>query len=607
MGARLARRWRLRQRRHHRGPQRRDDHRAGPSRRWRGGIGPDLPATWWRANLTEWDWRRRHLDHRPGVRCGSQGPWTKLDGLLVPSCWPPMRHGPGPLRLVAVNGQWGPGATAAPGAWVEHPGPARYGHMAAEVPSGADPRCIPCGSVIRLDITEQQISRWLDAAKATGDSARPSPVRPEDSATTGCACPETGSRRTDHRVVRRGQPCGPQSVRPARDHHGTQANQLGAGLFAAAPGCGRPQRECHSRASHHHRRVHRHGRRCAHRADRSADQPPNRGSLPRKSASGDEGDASVIDLLNTLVAGQAGQDRRLAAMEHRQNSTEADVSTLQGQMRTHRPGGWRGGPARRPHQEPRPIRRDDQVAPAAQSILDQATRLRPQRSKASDGTVGDKAHRLRVSDHSPDGRGIVHAADLTHDPARGMDAHGWARWLAARNDPRVKYIISNRRIWGFRVGWYGYGGENPHTKHVHVSIKTGTRFENDTAPWFDGFLSPPGYVAPTTRHRLRRSPDRCRPPQPTSPSPGGRRREGSPRAVRDGGGGRVARLREPRRRARHNAARRRANAWLRIQGARWGEPGDARRHADASPAVMFGDWAGSSHTSTRPPTEEVNS
>lgn len=48
----------------------------------------------------------------------------------------------------------------------------------------------------------------------------------------------------------------------------------------------------------------------------------------------DEGDASVIDLLNTLVAGQAGQDRRLATMEHRQNSTEADVSTLQDQMRT---------------------------------------------------------------------------------------------------------------------------------------------------------------------------------------------------------------------------------------------------------------------------------
>lgn len=48
----------------------------------------------------------------------------------------------------------------------------------------------------------------------------------------------------------------------------------------------------------------------------------------------DEGDASVIDLLETLVAGQAGQDWRLATMEHRQNSTEADVSTLQDQMRT---------------------------------------------------------------------------------------------------------------------------------------------------------------------------------------------------------------------------------------------------------------------------------
>ena len=71
------------------------------------------------------------------------------------------------------------------------------------------------------------------------------------------------------------------------------------------------------------------------------------------------------------------------------------------------------------------------VAPAAQSILDQATRLRPQRSKASDGTVGDKAHRLRVSDHNPDGRGIVHAR-TSRTTRPGMDAHGWARWLAAR-------------------------------------------------------------------------------------------------------------------------------------------------------------------------------
>lgn len=128
------------------------------------------------------------------------------------------------------------------------------------------------------------------------------------------------------------------------------------------------------------------------------------------------------------------------------------------------------------------------VAPAAAAILTQATALRPNRSKASDGTIGDKAHRNRVSDHNPDRRGVVHAADLTHDPAHGMDAHGWAKWLADRRDPRVKYIISNRRIWEPGYGWAGYGGSNPHDKHVHVSVIT--RLENDTSPWFDGFLAP---------------------------------------------------------------------------------------------------------------------
>ena len=150
------------------------------------------------------------------------------------------------------------------------------------------------------------------------------------------------------------------------------------------------------------------------------------------------------------------------------------------------------------------------VAPAAQSILDQATRLRPRRSKASDGTIGDRAHRLRRSDHNPDRQGVVLAADLTHDPRNGMDAHAWARWLAGRNDRRVKYIISNGQVWYPGRGWKKYRGSNKHVKHVHVSINKA--YQNDTSPWFNGFLvgtpvpapapsprpAPPAPPAPTT-------------------------------------------------------------------------------------------------------------
>lgn len=127
------------------------------------------------------------------------------------------------------------------------------------------------------------------------------------------------------------------------------------------------------------------------------------------------------------------------------------------------------------------------VAPAAQSILNQATFYRPKRSKASDGTIGDAAHRNRVSDHNPDRDGIVLAADLTHDPKRGVDAHGWVRWRVARGDRRIKYAISMGQIWEQETRrWKKYDGDNPHTLHAHVSINKA--YQNDTSPWFDGWF-----------------------------------------------------------------------------------------------------------------------
>jgi hypothetical protein len=129
------------------------------------------------------------------------------------------------------------------------------------------------------------------------------------------------------------------------------------------------------------------------------------------------------------------------------------------------------------------------VAPAAQSILDQASRLWPNRSTASDGTIGDPAHASRESDHNPDSRGIVHAADLTHDPAHGCDAHAQADAIRLRRkagqEPRLKYVISNRRIASSSTGfnWAAYDGDNPHEHHAHFSVNSGA-IENDTSPWF---------------------------------------------------------------------------------------------------------------------------
>jgi hypothetical protein len=118
----------------------------------------------------------------------------------------------------------------------------------------------------------------------------------------------------------------------------------------------------------------------------------------------------------------------------------------------------------------------------------------PNRSKASDGIVGDPAHQARTSDHNPwivdGGHGVVTAFDVTHDPANGCDAAALANALVASRDPRIKYIIWNRRICAsYAVDgiapwvWRPYGGRNPHNHHVHLSVKAEKALYDSTAPW----------------------------------------------------------------------------------------------------------------------------
>jgi len=68
---------------------------------------------------------------------------------------------------------------------------------------------------------------------------------------------------------------------------------------------------------------------------------------------------------------------------------------------------------------------------------------------------------------------------LTHDPVR-FDAHAFAERLRQSRDPRIKYIISNRRIASSKDnwGWRKYGGSNPHSSHIHVSIKDNPHADN---------------------------------------------------------------------------------------------------------------------------------
>lgn len=120
-------------------------------------------------------------------------------------------------------------------------------------------------------------------------------------------------------------------------------------------------------------------------------------------------------------------------------------------------------------------------APACQAALRQASELWPTRSRASDGICASDDHNRQNpnSDHA-----TGNAFDLTHDPGAGVDNDLLAEDLKESGDTRIKYVIWNRRIWNPSITphWRTYSGNNPHTKHMHVSIHAAAR--GHTAPWW---------------------------------------------------------------------------------------------------------------------------
>lgn len=132
------------------------------------------------------------------------------------------------------------------------------------------------------------------------------------------------------------------------------------------------------------------------------------------------------------------------------------------------------------------------LARSLERLRDQINAKAPNRSKASDGTIGDAAHQAEGtgSDHNPNAAGVVCAMDITHDPGGGLDAGQLAQSLVDSRDARIKYIIFNGRTVDVRWGWYwqAYNGSNPHTKHVHVSVWNNY---DDTRDWSVGGSSSP--------------------------------------------------------------------------------------------------------------------
>lgn len=137
------------------------------------------------------------------------------------------------------------------------------------------------------------------------------------------------------------------------------------------------------------------------------------------------------------------------------------------------------------------------AAKCLQKLRDQVNALAPNRDKASDGTIGDTAHcgsADSTSDHCPripdGGVGVVAAIDITHDPDHGCDAGAIAASLHGGRDSRIKYIIWNKKIANSSAigpsapwAWRPYTGSNPHTRHVHVSVKASKHLYDSESPW----------------------------------------------------------------------------------------------------------------------------
>ena len=121
------------------------------------------------------------------------------------------------------------------------------------------------------------------------------------------------------------------------------------------------------------------------------------------------------------------------------------------------------------------------LAPSLRNLFNEIDAVWPNRDRRTDGWIGDAAHQKRQSDHNPDSRGIVHAIDIDKD---GITPLYVVEQCISESRP-TEYVIWDRQIWSrsrdFRPR--KYTGSNPHTSHIHVSIRYGTHWESANWGW----------------------------------------------------------------------------------------------------------------------------
>jgi hypothetical protein len=129
-------------------------------------------------------------------------------------------------------------------------------------------------------------------------------------------------------------------------------------------------------------------------------------------------------------------------------------------------------------------------------------KLGPNRDKGADGSIGDAAHRARVSDHNADDtagsvtpytdaddRPEVHAIDVDstgpYESSFGAAVLRVVERHRTGADDRLQNVIHNRKIYSRTWGWtaHDYTGDDPHTGHAHFSARYTAAQESDTRPW----------------------------------------------------------------------------------------------------------------------------
>lgn len=139
------------------------------------------------------------------------------------------------------------------------------------------------------------------------------------------------------------------------------------------------------------------------------------------------------------------------------------------------------------------------VAKSLEVLRKQLNEMFPNRSKVSDGGIGNAEHASRDSDHNPyikdkNNVGVVTARDFTFDnnPADGIgiDCHWLAKVLVESKDSRIKYIIWNGRMISSYPAqglpawtWRNYSGKNPHKHHLHLSVVADELLFNNEIKW----------------------------------------------------------------------------------------------------------------------------